>query len=340
MSDDEPYDADGDVSRFLHCPSPEAHMLPCLSEPEGALVGIGQYAPPATTDDEGQGHQQAPQTLNAAVPDSLGHQQIPTTTEFQGLPVPAPQTPNNAAPAFGGLQQAPPITGFEGHPAAPQTLLGVAPDFGLQQRAPITGFQGHYDPEALQTLDAAPDFGLPAVPPAIDAAAAEHYRQEASIMDVDYDYPPTAMLDNIPPTTQTMLAPVEMHHHHAYAAGGFPDPTPMHCDGVVVDEASLLLEGNMHMLATGGGVIPDDPSPSLYQQLVNDGEGELAAIIRDIERGDNAGAGASAGAALNDDVHPVKENVFFREIIRGQLDCSRCRSVREVVCQDGNKEAR
>jgi hypothetical protein len=305
MSDDEPYDADGDVSRFLHCPSPEAHLFP-FSEPEGTLVGLCQNAP--ATADEVQGHQ-APQTLNAA-PDLLGHQ-APTTTEFQGLP--APQT-LNAAPDF-GLQQEP-ITGFHDHPA-PQ-VLGVAPDFGLQ--APTTEIQGH---------PPAPDFSVPV--PAIGAAEhcqapiinAEQY--QASAMDVDQYYQTMAM-DNIQPTQ--MVAP-EMHHQ---AYGGFPDPTPMLCDGV--DEASLFQANtNMHMLVNG--VVPD-PSPSVYEQLINDGEVELAAILRDIERGDNADA-AAAGAALND-VHPVKEDVFFRPIIRGQLDCSRCRSVREVVCLDGNKQ--
>jgi hypothetical protein len=240
----------------------------------------------------------------------LGHQ-APTTTEFQGLP--APQT-LNAAPDF-GLQQEP-ITGFHDHPA-PQ-VLGVAPDFGLQ--APTTEIQGH---------PPAPDFSVPV--PAIGAAEhcqapiinAEQY--QASAMDVDQYYQTMAM-DNIQPTQ--MVAP-EMHHQ---AYGGFPDPTPMLCDGV--DEASLFQANtNMHML--GNGVVPD-PSPSVYEQLINDGEVELAAILRDIERGDNANA-AAAGAALND-VHPVKEDVFFRPIIRGQLDCSRCRSVREVVCLDGNKQ--
>ncbi|XP_066360643.1 uncharacterized protein [Miscanthus floridulus] len=144
-------------------------------------------------------------------------------------------------------------------------------------------------------------------------------------MDVDQYNQPMAV-DNTQPTQ--MLAP-EMHHQ---AYGGFPDPTPMLCDGV--NEASLFQANtNMHMLANG--VVPD-PSPSVYEQLVNDGEAELAAILWDIERGDNAGA-AAAGAALND-VHPVKEDVFFRPIIRGQLDCSRCRSVREVVCLDERRK--
>jgi hypothetical protein len=315
MSDDEPYDADGDVSRFLHCPSPEAHLFP-LSEPEGTLVGICHNAPAATTD-EVQGHQQAPHTLNAA-PDLLGRHHVPTTTEFQGLPV-APQTTLNAAAPDFGLQQPPTIIGFQAHPTPVQTL-GVAPDFGHQ--APTTEFQGH----------PAPDFGLPA--PAIDAA--EHYQApiinaeqyQASAMEVDHQYYQPMAVDNIQPTTQ-MLAR-EMHDP---AYGGFPDPTPMLCDGVD-DEASLL---QANMLANGG-VVPD-PSPSLYEQLINDGEPELAAIIRDIERGDNAAGSAAAGAAQND-MHPVKEEIFFRPTIRGQLDCSRCRSVREVSCLDGNKQGR
>lgn len=307
---DEPYDADGDVGRFLHCPSPEAHMFP-LSEPERTGVGLRH------TTDHVQGQTlAAPQTLSNAAPDLSGR--------GQGLPAP-PQT-LTVAPDL-GLQQAP-VTGFHGHPALHQSLTTtVAPDFGVHALT-TTEFQGH--PALETTLNAAPDFGLPVPAPPIDAAAG-NYQPSSAMLDVEYHQPMAIDNNDIQQPSHQMLPP-EMHRRHAYGGGGFAEPTTMLCDGGA-DEASLV-ERNMQMLLADGGVIPHPhrPSPSLYEQLVNNGQAELAAVVRNLERGESSGA----AAALINDVYPVKEDVWFRPIVRGQLDCSRCHSVREVVRQDGN----
>ncbi|KAL5655173.1 hypothetical protein ACJX0J_034492, partial [Zea mays] len=286
-----------------------AHMFP-LSEPERTGVGLRH------TTDHVQGHQlAAPQTLSNAAPDLSGR--------GQGLPAP-PQT-LTVAPDL-GLQQAP-VTGFHGHPALHQSLTTtVAPDFGVHALT-TTEFQGH--PALETTLNAAPDFGLPVPAAPIVDAAAGNYQPSSAMLDVEYHQPMAIDNNDIQQPSHQMLPP-EMHRRHAYGGGGFAEPTTMLCDGGA-DEASLV-ERNMQMLLADGGVIPHPhrPSPSLYEQLVNNGQAELAAVVRNLERGESSGG----AAALINDVYPVKEDVWFRPIVRGQLDCSRCHSVREVVRQD------
>jgi hypothetical protein len=73
------------------------------------------------------------------------------------------------------------------------------------------------------------------------------------------------------------------------------------------------------------------PSPSLLEKLQ-----ELAAMLDDIEAGGSGGAGGGAEADAPDAaLCPAEEDVAFRPIVRGQLDCSRCRTVREVVTLNG-----
>ncbi|WVZ97076.1 hypothetical protein U9M48_042637 [Paspalum notatum var. saurae] len=419
--EDEPYDADGDVSRFLHCPSPEAHLF-SLSEPEGSLTGLFQNAPPITAEAQSQ---PAQQTENAA-PDS-GHR-VPTVhaegyqapivdaaaEHYQAPPAIVNSVEFQATTAINDADhfQASTINAGEHYQAAPPVINDVE-----HYQVPIVDAEYHQAPTMMDVdaMDIQPthmmdsvmhqglDFPVPTSmlgdgenyqPPTINA---EHYQtatninaehHQAPAMDVVGHYQQTHMMDSemrqgqgFPDPTSSlhgngehcqaptinaehfqtgaivnaehhqlpamdaveyyqpmamdiqpthMLAPVpEMHE-----AYDFPDPTPTLGDGGV--NSTSLFEGN-NMLADG--VIPP-PSPPLYEQLMDDGEEDLAAIVRDIEAGDNvggagasAGAGAGAGAAL--DVCPVEEPVVFKQIRSDQLDCSRCRSVREILQHNG-----
>ncbi|PUZ63504.1 hypothetical protein GQ55_3G073100 [Panicum hallii var. hallii] len=347
MSDDEPYDADGDVGRFLHCPSPEAHLFP-LSEPEGTLGGLFQNAP---TTEQVQGNP-APPTLPA--PD-LGVQG--PANEVQGQPAPDP-----------GLQlPATEIQGY-GHPA-PQTQNAAA-DFGLQApttiypdpehyEAPIIDDAEHYDeapiidaehhqtpvmdhqvagmdveqyqamamdvqpthmvaPEMQQGYGFITDPTLMKGDNGVDAehneapmilAAAEHYQaptinaedHQVQAMDVEPQYQAMAM-DDVQPATHVLAGPEPQQ-----AYGAFPEPW-----------------------LAGESMYPP-PSPSLLEKLQ-----ELAAMLDDIEAGGSGGAGGGAEADAPDAaLCPAEEDVAFRPIVRGQLDCSRCRTVREVVTLNG-----
>ncbi|RLN31203.1 hypothetical protein C2845_PM05G09150 [Panicum miliaceum] len=360
MSDDEPYDADGDVGRFLHCPSPEAHLFP-LSEPEGTLAGLFQNAP---TSEQVQGNQAPAPTL--AAPD-FGVQ-APVEGEVQGQPAPDSglQLPATEIQCYGHL--------------APQTQDAAA-DFGHQ--APTTIYPEHYEASIIDDAEEHYDEA-----PIVDTEycgdpiiGAEHDQtpvmdHQVAGMDVE-QYQAMAM--DVQPTH--MLAP-EMQQGY-----GFTDPTLMQVDNGVDaehNEAPMIMDAAEHYQAPtinaedyqvqamdvepqfqamamddvqpathvlagpetqqAYGAFPEPrlegesmylpPSPSMVEKLQ-----ELAAMLDDIKAGGSGSAGGGAEADARDAaLCPAEEDVAFRPIARGQLDCSRCRTVREVVTRNGPRK--
>ncbi|OEL34581.1 hypothetical protein BAE44_0004399 [Dichanthelium oligosanthes] len=166
---------------------------------------------------------------------------------------------------------------------------------------------------------------------------AEHHHQapvinskghQVSAMDVEPQQHQAMAMDVQP----THMLPTEMQQAH-----GFPDPTPPPppVQGNGVDAASLL-EGN-NMLANGVNSIPPPTNLSLYDQLIKDGEYDLAAVLEMIKGTSGGNAGGAEAAADERDVYPTKEEVTFKPITFRQLDCSRCRSVREIVVRNGKQ---
>ncbi|KAG2623820.1 hypothetical protein PVAP13_3KG081727 [Panicum virgatum] len=145
-------------------------------------------------------------------------------------------------------------------------------------------------------------------------AAAEHYQapamnaedHQAQAMDVEPQHQAMAMVDDVQPAATHLLAagPETITQQQAY--GAFP-------------------------WLAGESMYPP-PSPSLLEKLQ-----ELAAMLDVIEAGGSGSGGAAAAGAEADAAAlcPAEEDVAFRPIARGQLDCSRCRTVREVVTLNG-----
>jgi hypothetical protein len=74
---------------------------------------------------------------------------------------------------------------------------------------------------------------------------------------------------------------------------------------------------------------------SLYDHYsMDDGDYSVDALFKSAE--DAAGNNHSSAVAEHA-VFPVEEGLTFVPFVRGQLDCSKCRSVREVLHESGNK---
>jgi len=302
MSDDEPYDADGDVGRFLHCPSPEAPLLFPLSEPE-ATPPAGHFQDAPTADEQVHGNNPAapPPALPAPAEQVQDHPTIDDAEQHQ--------TPVMDHQAAAGMD----VEQYQGMAMDVQPMHMLAPEvqrgYGFQDPTLVQGDNGvdaeHYEAPIM--------------------AAAEHYQaapainsedHQAQAMDVEPQYQAMAM-DGVRVQQAThVLAGAETQQ----ALGAFPDPTPppMQQGGGVGAWAPWLPGESMY----------PPPSPSLLQKLQ-----ELAAMLDDLEAG-GSGSAAAAGAEA-DALCPGEEDVAFRPIVRGQLDCSRCRTVREVVTLNG-----
>ena len=68
---------------------------------------------------------------------------------------------------------------------------------------------------------------------------------------------------------------------------------------------------------------------------MDDGDDSIDALFKSAE--DAGNNGNSAAWAEHSAVFPVEEGLTFVPFVRGQLDCSKCRSVREVLHESGNK---
>jgi hypothetical protein len=75
---------------------------------------------------------------------------------------------------------------------------------------------------------------------------------------------------------------------------------------------------------------------SLYDHysMEDDGDDSVDALFKSAE---DAGGNNGSSAVAEHSVFPVDEGLTFVAFARGQLDCSKCRSVREVLHESGNK---
>jgi len=289
MSDDEPYDADGDVGRFLHCPSPEAPLLFPLSEPEATPpAGLFQDAPTADEQVHGNNPAAPPPALPAPAEQVQDHPTIDDAEQHQ--------TPVMDHQAAAGMD----VEQYQGMAMDVQPMhMLMAPE--MQQ-----GGYGFPHPTLVQRDGVVNAEHYEAA----IMAAAEHYQapamnaedHQAQAMDVEPQHQAMAMVDDVQPAATHVLAagPETITQQQAY--GAFP-------------------------WLAGESMYPP-PSPSLLEKLQ-----ELAAMLDDLEAG-GSGSAAAAGAEAAA-LCPGEEDVAFRPIVRGQLDCSRCRTVREVVTLNG-----
>ncbi|CAN6344860.1 unnamed protein product [Urochloa humidicola] len=260
MSDDEAYDADGDVGRFLHCPSPEAHLV---FQPEGTLGGIFQYAPPA--------HVPAapPRTLNPA-PESSGVQAPDFGLEAPAAAIYGDAEHDEAAPVTddaedhhqlpGGMMdvdhqyqemamdvQPPHMQMPQGYGGFPDpTLLVQGDDDGVHgehyYQMPIMGNQHHPAPRTMNNFVRHHD-----APHIMDA---EHHQDQEPIMDAEH-YSAAAIVDGD-------------HHHQVPAIDD--DGEAMAMD-VVQPTAHMMTAQETQQGYGGGGdaVHYDAPPVNAYQ---------------------------------------------------------------------------
>ncbi|RLN07270.1 hypothetical protein C2845_PM11G15780 [Panicum miliaceum] len=80
-------------------------------------------------------------------------------------------------------------------------------------------------------------------------------------------------------------------------------------------------------------VLPDLGTMSLYDGFMDEGDDEVEALIRSIE---DAGNTDISSALAEHTVPPAEEDLDFVPFVRGQLDCTNCRSVREVLHESAN----
>ncbi|KAF8667012.1 hypothetical protein HU200_053183 [Digitaria exilis] len=256
MSDDEPYDADGDVSRYLSCHSPEAHLF-SLSEPEATtLGGLFHSTPPTNNEHAHEGNPAAAPPLEALPAPEFGVQepitgvhgelapdfgvQLPATEEvLQGHP--APPIIINDADHYG----VPPVMNAAEHFEAP----GI--DVEHHQATAMDADAGQYQAMAMDVQPAMhmlvsgemhQGYGFPADPTLVmqgnnGGVHGEHFHQ-APIMDSQHYQAPTinsehyqhrsAIIDAechqaVPGMEIDTLAPETMMQQ---AYGAFPNPTP------------------------------------------------------------------------------------------------------------------
>jgi hypothetical protein len=182
------------------------------------------------------------------------------------------------------------------HTVAPETQQA----YGVPEPTPMQGVAGvvdavHY--EAPPPINAHQHYEAPAFND-------EHHQVQVMAMDVVQ--PPT----QAPPPEEQM--PQQQGDGAPWLEGEsmFPPPSPTMCR--MLDELAAMIESE----ATDGA------------------EGD-AGEATDGAEGD-AGADAEAAApAPEDNVGPADEEVTFKPLITGRPDCSRCRSVREVLALDG-----
>jgi hypothetical protein len=249
----------------------------------------------------------------AAVPD-----EAPMATH-----VVAPPPPQHVPAAdHHALQASPMMLNPYPAPATGLRALQVV-DAGLYYQAPPMDYQatpttdvGHF--QAPLPIDA----GQCQAPP---TTGVKHYQAPLAMHDEHYLQAPA--MDIQPPQMQ---APSEQ----AYV---FPPERPLlPATGTGVDYDALpSFEGMLHGAPAGTG------SPLLCDQLVNDGLDELAALLNRIEVGNATGGDAVAEREVQPDVRPVKEdNIIFVPLVRGQLDCTKCCTIRELLHESGILEKR
>ncbi|KAK3152842.1 hypothetical protein QOZ80_2BG0164260 [Eleusine coracana subsp. coracana] len=173
----------------------------------------------------------------------------------------------------------------------------------------------------LMTPNAATTTGFVHEPAAMDVVGGY---QEAALLSIsveDYQYQA--------PTTMAIVQQPEMvvpsaADEHAYA---FPEPPPLGAAAIGMDDGALppSFQDTFHGGPAG--------NPSLY-----DGNDELAALFDGIDVGDATGTGYATTMEVEPDyVRPVEDDsTMFVPFVPGQLDCTKCHTVRELVHESAN----
>ncbi|KAL6864871.1 hypothetical protein ACP4OV_016022 [Aristida adscensionis] len=257
----------------------------------------------------------------------------------------------DAPHADGGQNQQAPAEHAEAPPAAPPQMLNSAPETGFQFAPAVDAPAFGFEPRNVDVRQA------PAPPPTMAAA-------QQPIIDAEQfqSLPPPAFNNNDePPTTgveeqhapivnaEQYQAPPAMNNYDALPTTGGEQhqlaPEAMDVDDeppatTAVNTAADNQAPNELHQGPGGDVTvwhehedPEAPlgSPSLYDHaFLLDDEPDATDTEKSIEDGIAALGGTMAGL----DMYPaVEEEPHFVPYVHGQLDCSRCCTVREVVHQ-------
>ena len=115
-----------------------------------------------------------------------------------------------------------------------------------------------------------------------------------------------------------------------------PPPPPPPCDLVAPTALATTDPTPSFEALFDDIVLPDLGTMSLYDEFMDDGDDEVDALIRSVE--DASNTDMTTALAEHTAVHPAEED--FVPFVRGQLDCSNCRSVREVLHESGKRITR
>jgi hypothetical protein len=112
----------------------------------------------------------------------------------------------------------------------------------------------------------------------------------------------------------------------AQQAYGFPEPPLASATGVDFDSQPSFDEGMLHGIPRLAG----SRSPSLY------GQNDLAALFNGIDVSSATGGDAVVEEVEAPGVRPVEEdNIIIVPFIPGQLDCTKCCTVQELLHENG-----
>lgn len=160
--------------------------------------------------------------------------------------------------------------------------------------------------------------GFHAPPPFMNAV--EHYQAPLGIDATQFQYQAPAM--------DIQIQPPQMLPAAEQAYGYIPEPPLAAATGVGFD-ALPSFDEDMFLDAPAGGI------PSLY-----DGEDEFSALFRDLDQVGAAAGEPAMEVELAVDVPPVEEDPVFVPFVPGQLDCTNCHTVRELLHESGKLTTR
>ncbi|CAO2038561.1 unnamed protein product [Urochloa humidicola] len=171
----------------------------------------------------------------------------------------------------------------------------------------------HMASHVTETPQDAPAVQMVVVPPPLNPEPA-------------FGFPPAASTDGVERTNKDVQPP------EAY---GFPDdPVPAPAMIASSDDPVASFDGLFDDI-----VLPNLGTISLHDDdlFMDDGDDdEVEALIRSIEDGGNntdIGSGVAEDTAVP---HVEEDNLNFVPFVRGELDCSNCRSVREMLHESAN----
>ncbi|KAK3137254.1 hypothetical protein QOZ80_5BG0449850 [Eleusine coracana subsp. coracana] len=299
------YDSDGDVSRYLQSPGPESHLLD-LSDEHQAITypGSGHID-----------HVQMPEMdLQGATIDA-GQQQA-SPVEFVGFhQAPAVDVEQNAGPPV-------PVMDVEHQP--PQALI-----LGVEQQ-PALSFQTQQIADANHQAETIDDIEHHQTP----ATDAEHQpaqalilgveQQTAQVLDIEHHQAPptnndvehqTSTTDNVQHHDAPAIEEVEHHQAPAMEDIELSQGTASQEPYIIlvpavehVDNSSWVHE----MLTEEDRVIFPPPSPPLEEESPVENEVDLPTFEDD--------------------------DFDYVPFVHGELDCTRCHTVREVIHQSDHRK--